>query len=156
MSFGATMLAMSAVSAVSSISQGYAQKAEANYNATVLDEQANLIQAKKEIEAGQYQRLKGRTLSTSMANTAKMGIMPQGSALAAMINTQTQIEIDQAIGQFNLEQEKLYTQQQASQVRRSGSQAVRTGYSNAFSTMLSGASNYLLYSRGFDNSLRKK
>lgn len=156
MSFGATMLAMTAVSAVSSINQGYAQKAEANYNATVLDEQSKLIQVKKEIEAGQYQRLKGRTLSTSMANTAKMGVMPQGSALAAMINAQTQIEIDQAIGQFNLDQEKLYTQQQASQVRRSGDQAVRTGYTNAFSSLLRGASDYALYSNGFNNPLRKK
>ena len=147
MGFGGVMLAMAGVQAVSQIGQGYAQKAEANYNATLLEGKANLIEEQKQIESGQYERLKGRTMSTSIANIAKAGIMPTGSAAAVMLDAQTQMNIDQAIGQFNLEQQKQYTVAEANQVRRSGKASVYSGYSNAFSTMLSGASNYALYNK---------
>lgn len=151
MSFGATLFAMAATQAVVQISAGKAQQAEANYNATLLEGKAGLIDIEKGIEYGQYERLKARTTSTSLANIAKAGIMPQGSAMAVMLDTQKQINIDQAIGQFNLEQQKRYTIAEADQVRRAGKQAVYTGYSNAFSTLLSGASNYAMY-KGFNLS----
>lgn len=145
MGFGATLLAMSAVQGISQISQGYAQKEEAKFNATLLEGKANLIEAQKEVEFGQYQRLKGQYMSKSVANVAKSGTNLQGSSLAVMVEAQKQISIDQSIGQFNLEQEKRYTKSQASQVRRAGSQAVRSGYYNAFSSLLQGTSNYAMY-----------
>jgi hypothetical protein len=145
MGFSGVLLAMSAVQAVSQISQGYANKAEANYNATLLEGKANVIGAQAEIEYGQYERLKGQNLSKSVASTAASGIGMGGSAMAAMLNAQTQIGIDQAIGQFNYQQEKNYTLNQASQVRRQGKQAVSAGYTNAFSTMLQGGYNYASY-----------
>ena len=104
-----------------------------------------MIDLQKDIESGQYERLKGQTMSKSMANIAKAGIMPSGSAMAVMLDAQTQISIDQAIGKFNFEQQKQYTLAEAEAIRRSGKQAVYSGYSNAFSTMLSGVSNYAMY-----------
>jgi len=154
MSFGGLMFAMTAVQAVSQIGQGYAQQAEANYNATLLEGKANLIDFQKGIEHGQYQRLKGQTAATSYANMAGGGIMPSGSAMAVLIDAQTQIGIDQAIGQFNLEQEKTYTKAEADASRRQGKYAVRGGYSNAFSSLLSGASQYAAY-KGY-GALKKK
>lgn len=145
MGFGAAMLAMSAVQGISQIGQGYSQKAEANFNATLLEGKKNLINEQESIEGGQYARLRSQYLSKSIANTAKAGIMPSGSALAVMLDTQTQINIDQAISKFNFEEEKNYTQAQANQQRRAGRQAVYSGYSNAFSTMLKGTSNYAFY-----------
>jgi len=150
MSFGGVMLAMSAVQAISQISQGYAKKAEANYNATIYENQANTIQAQSEIEYGQYNRVKGHTLAKSVAAIGASGIGLGGSAMAVMLNAQTQIGIDQAIGQFNYQQEKNLALNKASAVRREGSTAVATGYTNAFSTILSGASNYAMY-KGFGN-----
>jgi hypothetical protein len=72
-----------------------------------------------------------------------------------MLDAQTQINIDQSIAKFNKEQEKSYTQSQADAYRRQGKQSVSSGYSNAFSTILSGASNYAMYKYGktaFDTS----
>lgn len=147
MGFGGAMLAMSAVQGVSQISQGYAQKAENNFNAKLLEGKANLIDTQSEIEQGQYQRLKGQYMSKSVANVAKAGIGLQGSALAVMLDAQTQINIDQSIAKFNAEQEKNYTKAQAAQQKRAGRQAVYSGYSNAFSILLGGASNYAMYKK---------
>jgi len=158
MAFSGLLLAMSAVQAVSQIGQGYAQKAESEYNATLVEGKANLIDVQKDIEYGQYQRLKGQQMSTSMANIAKAGIMPQGSAMAVILNAQTQINIDQAIGQFNLEQQKRYTLAEAEALKRKGKQQAYSGYSSAFSTMLSGASDYAMYNKktSFDLSAGAK
>lgn len=145
MGAGGALFALTAVQAVSQIGQGYAQKAEAKYNATLLEGKAGLIDVQKDIENAQYNRLKGQAMSTSMANVAKAGIMPTGSAAAVMIETQKQIAIDQAIGQFNLDQQKRYTLAEAEAIKRKGKQAVYSGFSNAFSTMLGGASQYAMY-----------
>lgn len=148
MGFGGALLALSAVQAVGQIGQGYAQKAEANANAELFRGKANLIDQQSQIESGQYDRKKSQVLSTSMANLGKAGIMPQGSPMAVMIDTQTQIQIDQAISKFNYAQEKQYANAQADQLKRQGRQAVYTGYSNAFSTALQGTSNYMMYKGG--------
>lgn len=145
MGFAGVMLAMSAVQGISQIGQGYAQKAENNLNATLLEGKANLIDVQKGIESGQYERLKGQTQATSMNRLAGSGLMPSGSPMAVMIDTQTQIGIDQAIGQFNLENEKRYTKAEADAQRRAGKRAVSAGYTNAFSSMLSGATDYYMY-----------
>ena len=152
MSWGAALFAMSAVSAIAQIGQGRAQQDEANYNAQLVEQEAENIEISKKIDYGKFQRLKGQFLSTSTANVAGSGIALQGSAVAVMVNAQTQINIDQAIGQFNLDQEKNYKLNQADSIRRQGDQSVRTGYSNAFSTLLGGASSYIQYG----NPLRTK
>src|SRR5689334_18486080 len=106
MGVSGAMFALAAAQAVSQISQGYAQKAEAKYNATLLEGKANMIGAQEEIDSGRYDRMKGQYMSKSIANTAGAGIMPNGSALAVMLDTQTQINIDQAISKFNYEQDR--------------------------------------------------
>lgn len=147
MGFGAALFTLSAMQAVSQIGQGYAQKEEAKYNATLLEGKAGLIDVQKGIENAQYERLKGQTMSKSIASVAKSGIMPTGSAAAVMLDTQTQLNIDQAIGQFNLEQQKRYTLNEAETVKRQGRQAVYSGYSNAFSSILSGTANLAMYNK---------
>lgn len=156
MGFGGALFAMSAVQAVTQIGQGYAQKAEANYNATISEGQAKLIDVQKDIEFGQYQRLKGQAAGKSLVNIAAAGIEPTGSAMAVMLDAQTQINIDQAIGQFNLEQNKQYKIAEADSIRRQGKQAVYTGYSNAFSTILKGGADYATYRGGLDLSAGAK
>ena len=142
MGMGAAMLAFSALQSISQVSEGYAQKAEAKFNASILEGQAGLIDIQKAIESGQYDRLKEKTLSTSMARTAAAGLKPTGSAIAVMIDTQTQIGIDQAIGQFNLEMQKQYKMSEAGAVKRQGTRAVQAGWANAFSTMMQAGYKY--------------
>jgi len=145
MGTGGLLLAYSAVNAISQVQEGYAQKAEANLNATIVEGKSGLVQVQKETEYEQYQRLKGKTGATSMASIAGMGIMPSGSAMAVMLDTQKQIALDQSIGQFNYEMEKRSIMAEAEAIRRQGRAAARSGWSNAFSTMLSGVSNYAMY-----------
>lgn len=167
MGFGGALFAVAGAQAVSQIASGYAQNSEAQanasmvedtgrYNASLLQGKANLIDVQSDIEQGQYTRLKGQYASKSVANIAKQGIAPQGSAMAVMVNAQTQIGIDQAIAKFNSTTEKNYTiaeandatrtaSLQADALRRSGSASVRSGYSGALSSLLQGTSNYLMY-----------
>lgn len=145
MSWGGVILALSAVQAVSQIGQGYAQKEEANLNAILLQGKANLIDVQKGIEKEQYTRFKAQMMGKSMAAIAKAGVMPSGSPMAVMLDAQTQINLDQAIGQFNLEQQKQYTLAEAESYKRAGRRAVSAGYTNAFSSLLSGVSSYAMY-----------
>lgn len=145
MGFGAALLAMSAVQAVGQIGAGYAQKAEADYNASVLESQEMLLNVEKDIEQGRFVRKKGQILGKSMTAAAGMGVVPEGSPLAAMISTQTQLNIDQAINNFNFEREKAYLRSQADSEKRRGKAARRAGWSNAFSTMLQAGSDYAMY-----------
>lgn len=142
MGISGAMFAMSAATAVSQISQGYAQKSEADYNASIIENEAKLIKVQSEIEQGQYQRLKGEYLSKSTSVAAAQGITLQGSTVAAMIGTRRQIEIDQAIAKFNATMNVNYKKSEADAYRRQGKAAVRSGYMNAFSSLLQGASSY--------------
>ncbi len=150
MGFSAALLALSAVSAISQVGQGYAEKAEANLNATLIEGKAGLIDVQKDIEAEQFIRAKGKAMGESMAHIAGAGVMPTGSKLAIMMDVQKNLEMDQAIGQFNFDQEKRYVMAEADAVRRGGKAAVRQGYSRAFSTMLKAGTQYAM-TRGGGN-----
>lgn len=145
MGFGGAMFATSAASAVTQIGSGYAQQSENDYNATVLEGKANLIDEQSNIERGQITRAAGESASTSIADIAKSGTGLSGSALAVMLGTQRQYDIDKSISDLNHTMDKNYTLQQADAQRRAGSAAVRSGYAGAFSSLLQGASNYAMY-----------
>lgn len=145
MSFGGVLLALSGVQAVMQIGQGKVAQAEANYNASLVEGKAQIIDVSAGISKGQDLRAMSRSMSTSMATTAAMGIRPSGSAMAAILDAQTQMQIDSAITQFNYKQEKNATMAEAGAISRSGKLAVQTARTNAFSTILQGVSNYGMY-----------
>jgi hypothetical protein len=142
---GWTALALGAVSAISSIQQGQAANQEAKINAALMEGKAGLIDVQKGIENEQYNRLKGQSMGKSVVAIAGQGVKMSGSPMAVLLDSQKQINIDQAIGQFNLEQQKRYTLAEADQIRRQGKAAVSSSYTNAFTSILSGASNYATY-----------
>lgn len=148
MSVGGAIFAFTALQAVSQVSQGYAQKAEANFNASLLEGQARLIDVQKDIEAGQYKRMGGQAVSTTIARTAGAGLGFSGSPAAVAVATLKQIEIDKAIGQFNLEQQKNYKMAEASAQRRAGKYAVQSGWTNALITGAQGFASYKLATTG--------
>lgn len=135
-------LAFSAISAIGQIQQGKAAQKEANYNAMITESQIGVIDTKAGIERVQYERLKAQTASTGYARMAKAGLMPSGSPMAVMLDTQTQINMDQAIGQYNFKAEKVYKQAEADSMRRSGKQTVTNSYLGALTTMGAGLYNY--------------
>jgi len=145
---GLMLTALSTVSGMAtSISSGYVAQAEAGFNRTIAETEGKAIDIQKEIEFGQYQRFKGRTLATSVANVGASGIELSGSPLAAMITAQTQISLDQAIGQYNLAMAKGATEATAESFKRKGKAAVRYGYTSAFSELLQGAEKAYKYWR---------
>lgn len=156
MSMGGAMFAVSAAQAVNQISAGYAQKAENNANASIIESNAGLLDTASEVEQGRYVRQGGQYESQATAIIGKQGIMPEGSAMAAMVSAEKNIRIDAAIAKFNVktQQNAMYTQ--AAQQRNAGKAAVRSGYAQGFSSLLSGASKFGLYSMkqgsGFDSS----
>lgn len=146
MGFGGALLAMSAVQGIASIGQGYAQGAEDKYNASLASNQAGLLKVQGDITTGQYTRQAGQMLASSTAMVAGKGLEPTGSAAAVMLDSQTQINTDLAITKFNNETNVNYANAQATALQRKAKQSVFSGYSNAFSDTLKGASNYALYS----------
>lgn len=142
MGFSGAMFALAGAQAVGQIAQGYAQKAEAKYNRTVLEGQASLVQAQSEIEQGQYTAQKNRMMSTSVVSSAGAGVALEGSTLAAVIESQRQAEIDQALAKFDKDQERRGLMQQAEAYNRAGKAAVRSGYVGAFTTMMQAGVNF--------------
>lgn len=144
-------IAASAVSAISSIQQGQAANSEAKINAALTEGKAGLIDVQKGIQYAQDTRGMGQAMGQTTANIAASGVQMKGSPMAVLLDQQTQMGIDRAIGQFNLEQQKRFTLAEADSIKRQGKQAVKTSYSNAFSSLLQGASKYGEY-KGWINT----
>jgi hypothetical protein len=146
--FGAAQIANAIVGVVQNIEQGKISKAQANYNAAMLEGKAKWIDLQKETEAAQYDRFRGRFIGKSVAAVAGAGLMMSGSPMAVLLDSVTQINIDKAVGQANLEQQKRFTLASADMERVNGKNAMRQAYTNAFSTALNSGSNYALYKSG--------
>jgi hypothetical protein len=108
----------------------------------ITESQIGLIDTKAGIERVQYERLKAQTMSSGYARMAKSGIGPSGSPMAVMLDTITQINMDQAVGQYNFKAEKVYKQEEANAQRRAGAQAKANAYMGALTTMGQGLYNY--------------
>jgi len=129
--------------AASGIKKSKELKAQSEYNAAIYQQQANMVEEQKGIEAYQYDRAINRARSTAIARTGKAGLLLSGSPLAVMIDTETQMQLDKSIGQYNLEVRKRYAlsgSRETLRRGRSGSRmALQAGYTNAFTTLLSTA-----------------
>ena len=145
---GAAIFALTAIQAVSQVGQGYAQKAEANANASIIEGQARMIDVQKDIQYGQDTRAIGKVGSTSVANIAASNIGLSGSAMAVLVDTQAQMAIDRAITKSNYEAEKGYKYAEADATRRAGKQAMYSGWTNALTTGLKGYVGYKMYTSG--------
>jgi hypothetical protein len=139
---GWVAVAASAVSAIASIQQGQAANREAKINAALLEGKAGLIDVQKGIQYAQDTRGMGQAMSQTTANIAASGIQMKGSPMAVLLDQQTQMGIDRAIGQFNLEQSKRYTMAEANAERRRGKLAQSAGYTGALVSALGGAEKF--------------
>jgi len=145
MGLSGAMLALSAVQGIAAISQGFAQSAETRANASLYNQQAGLIQAQGDITQGQYTRQAGQILSTQTAEVAAKGIEPTGSAAAVMLDSQTQIHTDMAIAKFNNTMSINQSNAQAKALNQQAKAQVFSGFSSAFSDLLTGGADYYGY-----------
>ena len=133
------------------IAQGLAANREAKYNASIFGKQAEMITAQQGLEGYQYDRAMAKMSGGLTARVAKAGLMMSGSPMAVMIDNQTQMELDKSIGQYNLEVQKRVALSQAEAYKKKGRNAVISGFSNAFSTLLTtGAGG--AFGSGFDSN----
>jgi len=163
MAIGTTALAATAVglaaagtglAAYSSIAGGHAQAKQARYegayNAEVYKQQADVIEQQKKVDAFQRNREIARVRGSVVAKTAGSGLMLSGSPLAIMVDNESLMRYDKAISQYNLEVKRRYALSGSQYYGYMGEQtaksSVTAGYTNAFSSILSGGTNIALLS----------
>ena len=141
------LLAMSVAQGYGQYEAGQIQKAESKANADIIEDQMKTIQMQADIDYGQYQTLKGKTLASSTATAAKMGVELSGSPslLAKMINVQKEIGIDQIVRKYKYTTDINNTKAKADMERRRGKMAAYEGMLKGFGTIAQGAANYAFY-----------
>jgi hypothetical protein len=140
----ALLLAAGTTSAGMSVAGGMAQakssKNQAAYTAEVYEQQAEMIKEQKKIQNIQFLRQSAAARGSIVARTAGKGMLLSGSPLAILIDTESQMQFDKAIADYNLDINKNFAKSAANNARISGAADARlarfTGFSNAFSTML--------------------
>ena len=145
MGFSGALLALSAVQGITSIGKGIATSAEDKYNASLATNQAQLTAIQGQITQGQYTQQAGQAAATSTAIAGAKGLEPTGSVAAVMLNTQTQIDTDAAIAQFNTTMGINQANSKATALKQQAGQDMFSGVTSAFSDLLTGATNYATY-----------
>lgn len=130
--------------ASATMAQGRAQSTEALYNAKVKEQQAGVITEAQRIEASQYDRQMGRVAGTTRANVGRAGFTMSGSPMAVLLDTQTQMEMDKAIGQYNLETQKQFAYSEAANYRDRARTSRDIAYKSAFSQVLMTGTDYAM------------
>ena len=120
--------------------QAKAMEQQANYNAEIYGQQAEMVKQKKKIADQQFLRNAANARSTIISRTAGKGLNLGGSPLAILIDNESQMQFDKAIQDYNFDVETNYAksgQTNTIEQGRVNSRATRyAGYTNAFSTML--------------------
>jgi len=142
------------ISAATQIAAGKSQakqyQYEGAYNAEVYRQQAELAEQQKKVEEFQANRSIARARGTLTARAGGSGLLLSGSPLAIMIDNESLMQYDKAIGQYNLEVKKRYAQSGARFSEYMGEQKAKasifSGYSNAFQSILSFSTNLAMMS----------
>lgn len=126
--------------------QARAIKQQGEYNAQVYEQQAGMIQEQKKLQEYQSIRARARMRGAGVARTAGAGFEFGGSPLALAIDNETQMLLDQAVGDYNYDVQTNYARSAATASRANAFQQAKlarsTSYSNAFSTALMTAGTY--------------
>ncbi len=134
----AASLVGTGLSAVGSIAQGNAAKAQADAQAKALNQQAVTT-----VQAGEYQAARkqdeiDQVMGTQVAMGGASGVDLTGSPSDAIASTASQGALDTEAIRWNAKSQAQNLQYQANLTRRSGSQAQKAGYIGAFTNLVSG------------------
>jgi len=121
--------------------QAKAVKRQGEHNALVYEQQAEMLKEQKKIQDTQFNRNLKSARGKIIASTAGKGLMLSGSPLAVLADTESQMQFDKAISDYNSAVETSFAKSSAAQTRYSASVESRlarySGFSNAFSNALS-------------------
>lgn len=131
-------LAGTAVGAVGSITAGQAQANTASFNAQIAQQQAEREKQIAEREAEDFRRRESRVLAAARARRGRSGTTIEGSPLLVDEATAAEIELGAQNTLVWGGTRALRLQQQATLDRSRGRSAMRSGFLNAGSTLLTG------------------
>jgi len=127
----AAIVGIGALGAATAVMGGMAQKNEAGrnaeavrdeatYNAGIYRQQAGMVETQKQLKAAQDSRKIRFVEGQHTSVTAAKGIEMSGSAVAVLVDTLTQLEMDKAITSYNYDIEKYALNSQAEATERRG------------------------------------
>ncbi len=131
--------------------QGADLKRQGEYNAQVYEQQGQMVLEQKKLKDYQNKRLRGRAQGAIVSKTAGKGLDFGGSPMAVLIDNESQMLLDNAVENYNLDVQRNYALSAAKYSRETGfnqSQlAIQTGKTNSYSTLLNSTSNYYGYAK---------
>jgi len=132
-----------AISAIGQIQAGVNAQKAANYNATVLENQAKQTVLNSNTEATLRKRQLMKERSSAIAAYGASGVqINSGSPMAVLSDLASEAELDAALTRYQGEQEAKGLNSQAFMERQQGKIAKRNAITGAFGTLLSGASSF--------------
>ena len=148
---GSVLLGAGAFSATTQVvganQQAKAIQKQAEYNAQVYGQQAEMVKEQKNIQDKQFARQLARTRSSIVSKTAGKGFLLSGSALAIIADTESEMLFDKSIMDYNNATQRNYALSGANYYRQQGAINSRltraSGYGNAFSTVLNTGYKYI-------------
>lgn len=146
---GTAVLGAGAFSAISQAKAGNQQAKslvnQGEFNAQVYEQQAEMILNQKKLSDYQYHRTAARSRGAIVSHAAGAGFDFGGSPLAIAIDNESQLLLDKATSDYNLDVEANFAKSGATYQRGTAYQQAQlsrtTGYSNAFSTILNTGTN---------------
>lgn len=138
----ALTIGSAALGAVGSISQGIAQKKQAEANAQIYDAQARNIAEQQKITAGQYRTKANVLRGEATATAARNGLKISGSTANSISQSIMQLQMDNSYEQYNLATQRQEAYNNAALERYQGKQAYRSGLFNAATTALTAGVDY--------------
>lgn len=139
---GALQLAGAAISAFGQYQQGQAEKSVANANALIYEKQAQNINEAKKITAGQYRTKANVLRGQAVTNAARGGLKISGTTANSISQSITELQMDNAYEQFNLQTKRQEALSNAAMQRFQGKQAAKAGLMNAGVTALSAGKDF--------------
>jgi hypothetical protein len=119
--------------------QGQSQKKAADYNASVAEQQAGMIEASGELEAYKIRKQGEQIKGTQRARFAASGVRTTGSAAEVLADTAAMIELDIMTARYNTQVGAMSARSQAAMSRYQGQQYANAGKMSAMTTLIGGA-----------------
>lgn len=130
----------SLLSAIGAIKQGQGQQAAANYNASMMEHNADVAKQEGALLVNRQQRSAAQTIGSARASYSASGIdSGQGSALDVIQNSAQQAALDSMLIKYNADSKAYSLQKSAQLTRFEGDTAMENSYYSAAGSLLSGA-----------------
>jgi len=143
------LAAGAAVSAMGSIQQGYATKQQADYNASVAEQNAAAIRQAAALDEDTSRKKSGRIQGAVRARAAASGVDLGGSPLDVLADNASEAELEALTIRYRGDVEAGRQESEARLSRARGKNAVTQGWIGAGAALLQGATSaYNIYKPG--------